>query len=148
MVLWYCSAFLEKSHHSNYENPIQVSKFKWRHILCLVSTFLGKFKLNHLYGFLTTLYLILQDRRLREEISIKMAERYDCTDCKESLYGQKYILKEENPYCIKCYEALYSNNCELCKVLIGCTSKVKTFIHSFFIQGFQLLVLFSLHTVF
>lgn len=109
---------------------------------------LGKFKLNHLYGFLTTLYLILQDRRLREEISIKMAERYDCTDCKESLYGQKYILKEENPYCIKCYEALYSNNCELCKVLIGCTSKVKTFIHSFFIQGFQLLVLFSLHTVF
>lgn len=53
-----------------------------------------------------------------------MAERYDCTDCKESLYGQKYILKEENPYCIKCYETLFSNNCEVCELLIGCTSKV------------------------
>lgn len=53
-----------------------------------------------------------------------MAERYDCTNCKESLYGQKYILKEENLYCIRCYEELFSNPCEVCHVMIGCTSKV------------------------
>uniref|UniRef100_A0A8C5N5X9 Four and a half LIM domains protein 2-like n=1 Tax=Gouania willdenowi TaxID=441366 RepID=A0A8C5N5X9_GOUWI len=49
--------------------------------------------------------------------------RYDCKECEESLYGQKYILKEENPYCIKCYETLFSSDCESCHKLIGCTSK-------------------------
>uniref|UniRef100_H2L8X1 LIM zinc-binding domain-containing protein n=1 Tax=Oryzias latipes TaxID=8090 RepID=H2L8X1_ORYLA len=52
-----------------------------------------------------------------------MSERYDCTECQESLYGQKYVLKEEQPHCITCYEALYSNSCEVCKKLISCTSK-------------------------
>lgn len=64
------------------------------------------------------------DRGLRTEALGNMAERYDCTECKETLYGQKHILKEENPYCTKCYEALFSHNCEACKKLIGCTSKV------------------------
>ncbi|MGH0133287.1 UNVERIFIED_CONTAM: hypothetical protein FKN15_053707 [Acipenser sinensis] len=41
-----------------------------------------------------------------------MTERYDCHYCKESLFGKKYVLREENPYCVKCYESLYSNNCE------------------------------------
>lgn len=67
---------------------------------------------------------MLQSRGLREEILINMAERCDCTDCKESLYGKKYILQEDDPYCIKCYEALFSYNCEGCQKLIGCTSKV------------------------
>ncbi|KAF3688395.1 Four and a half LIM domains protein 2 [Channa argus] len=58
-----------------------------------------------------------------EEIRVTMAESYDCTECNESLYGQKYILKEDNPFCIKCYEELFSNSCEWCRKLIGCTSK-------------------------
>lgn len=53
-----------------------------------------------------------------------MSERYDCLECQTSLYGQKYILKEENMYCLCCYEAHFSNECEVCKLLIGCTSKV------------------------
>ncbi|XP_007572526.1 four and a half LIM domains protein 2-like [Poecilia formosa] len=56
-----------------------------------------------------------------------MSERYDCTECKDSLYGQKYILREEYPYCIKCYEALFSSMCEKCKKLISCTSKDLSF---------------------
>uniref|UniRef100_A0A8D0ATS8 LIM zinc-binding domain-containing protein n=1 Tax=Sander lucioperca TaxID=283035 RepID=A0A8D0ATS8_SANLU len=48
---------------------------------------------------------------------------YDCTECKESLFGLKYILKETNPYCVKCYDDLFSNNCEVCQKVIGCTSK-------------------------
>uniref|UniRef100_A0A8C5GJN0 Four and a half LIM domains protein 2-like n=1 Tax=Gouania willdenowi TaxID=441366 RepID=A0A8C5GJN0_GOUWI len=54
-----------------------------------------------------------------------MVESYDCKECEESLYGQKYILKEENPYCIKCYETLFSSDCESCHKLIGCTSKMQ-----------------------
>lgn len=53
-----------------------------------------------------------------------MSERYDCLECQMSLYGQKYILKEENMYCISCYEACFSNKCESCQLFIGCTSKV------------------------
>lgn len=53
-----------------------------------------------------------------------MTERYDCHYCKESLFGKKYVLREDNPYCIKCYESLYSNTCEECKKPIGCNSRV------------------------
>uniref|UniRef100_A0A8C6WUJ5 Four and a half LIM domains 2 n=1 Tax=Neogobius melanostomus TaxID=47308 RepID=A0A8C6WUJ5_9GOBI len=54
---------------------------------------------------------------------VRMAERYDCTECKESLFGLKYILKEEKPYCIKCYETLFSSSCEVCQKPISCTSR-------------------------
>lgn len=77
---------------------------------------------------------------------VKMAERYDCTECEESLYGQKYILKEESPFCIKCYEKLFSSTCEVCQKLISCTSKVtnthvciswvKAFLRASFSAGF------------
>lgn len=53
-----------------------------------------------------------------------MSECYNCAECKVSLYGEKYILKEENMYCIMCYEALFSTTCEVCQLLISCTSKV------------------------
>ncbi|NXA11817.1 FHL2 protein, partial [Sapayoa aenigma] len=52
-----------------------------------------------------------------------MTERFDCHYCKESLFGKKYILKEDSPYCVKCYENLYSNTCEECKKPIGADSK-------------------------
>ncbi|KAG8587077.1 hypothetical protein GDO81_005561 [Engystomops pustulosus] len=52
-----------------------------------------------------------------------MTERFDCHYCKESLFGKKYLLREENPYCVKCYENLYSNSCEECKKPIGCDGK-------------------------
>lgn len=52
-----------------------------------------------------------------------MTERFDCHYCKESLFGKKYLLREENPYCVKCFESLYSNTCEECKKPIGCDGK-------------------------
>ncbi|KAG7251403.1 hypothetical protein CRUP_032730, partial [Coryphaenoides rupestris] len=33
-----------------------------------------------------------------------MTERYDCHYCKESLFGKKYVLREENPYCDLSYK--------------------------------------------
>lgn len=59
-----------------------------------------------------------------------MSERYDCLECKTSLFGQKYILKEKNMFCICCYEELFSNTCELCRLLISCTSKVAELVAS------------------
>lgn len=58
---------------------------------------------------------------------VKMTDRYDCHYCKESLFGKKYVLREENPYCVKCYESLYSNTCEDCKKPVGCNTRVSTY---------------------
>uniref|UniRef100_A0A3P9MIY2 Four and a half LIM domains protein 3 n=1 Tax=Oryzias latipes TaxID=8090 RepID=A0A3P9MIY2_ORYLA len=48
-----------------------------------------------------------------------MADRFDCDNCKESLYGRKYIQSNDSPYCIPCYDSLFSNTCDECKELIG-----------------------------
>uniref|UniRef100_A0A5F9C9R6 Four and a half LIM domains 2 n=1 Tax=Oryctolagus cuniculus TaxID=9986 RepID=A0A5F9C9R6_RABIT len=53
-----------------------------------------------------------------------MTERFDCHHCNESLFGKKYILREESPYCVPCFEALYANTCEECGKPIGCDCKV------------------------
>ena len=47
-----------------------------------------------------------------------------CFNCDMSLTGHRYILREEHPYCIKCYENLFANTCEECKTPIGTDSKV------------------------
>lgn len=47
-----------------------------------------------------------------------------CWNCDESLTGQRYVLRDEHPYCIKCYESVFANTCEECSTLIGIDSKV------------------------
>lgn len=58
------------------------------------------------------------------ELGVNMTERFDCHHCNESLYGKKYILKEENPHCVACFEELFANTCEECGTPIGCDCKV------------------------
>jgi len=48
-----------------------------------------------------------------------MTECFDCDNCKESLYGRKYIQMDKGPYCIPCYDAHFANTCDECKELIG-----------------------------
>uniref|UniRef100_A0A8K9Y2Y3 Four and a half LIM domains protein 3 n=1 Tax=Oncorhynchus mykiss TaxID=8022 RepID=A0A8K9Y2Y3_ONCMY len=54
---------------------------------------------------------------------VTMSDRFDCDNCKESLYGRKYIQADggegDNPYCIPCYDSLFANTCDECKELIG-----------------------------
>lgn len=54
-----------------------------------------------------------------------MADRFDCDNCKESLYGRKYIQSDNSPYCIPCYDSLFSNTCDECKELIGHDARVR-----------------------
>ncbi|XP_032511303.2 transforming growth factor beta-1-induced transcript 1 protein isoform X7 [Danaus plexippus] len=46
-----------------------------------------------------------------------------CWKCDESLTGQRYVLRDEQPYCIKCYEGVFANGCEECNKIIGIDSK-------------------------
>ena len=38
--------------------------------------------------------------------------------------GQRYILRDDQPYCKKCYEELFSNTCVACKMMITTDYKV------------------------
>ncbi|KAK7865785.1 hypothetical protein R5R35_002104 [Gryllus longicercus] len=46
-----------------------------------------------------------------------------CWQCDESLTGQRYVLRDDHPYCIKCYESVFANTCEECNRIIGIDSK-------------------------
>lgn len=39
--------------------------------------------------------------------------------------GQRYILRDDHPYCIKCYEDVFANQCDECAKPIGIDSKVR-----------------------
>ncbi|XP_018016419.2 uncharacterized protein LOC108673145 [Hyalella azteca] len=50
-------------------------------------------------------------------------EHFCCWQCDESLTGQRYVLKDDHPYCTKCYEAVFANTCDDCNQVIGIDSK-------------------------
>ncbi|TNN19168.1 Four and a half LIM domains protein [Schistosoma japonicum] len=64
---------------------------------------------------------------MSDEIIVNANEQFNCSNCNLSLIGQKYILNEEKPYCITCYESKFSHTCELCKEKITCDSKDLSF---------------------
>uniref|UniRef100_A0A2K5DZT1 Four and a half LIM domains 2 n=2 Tax=Platyrrhini TaxID=9479 RepID=A0A2K5DZT1_AOTNA len=63
------------------------------------------------------------DFGVAEKPRVKMTERFDCHHCNESLFGKKYILREDSPYCVACFETQYANTCEECGKPIGCDCK-------------------------
>lgn len=51
-----------------------------------------------------------------------------CHNCDKKLVACRYIVKDENPHCIPCYQELYAHNCEECKKPIGPDYKVCNFV--------------------
>jgi hypothetical protein len=50
-----------------------------------------------------------------------------CFNCTLNLTGHRYILRDDKPFCIKCYEQLFANRCEECKEVIGTDFKVRAY---------------------
>ncbi|KAG5873849.1 hypothetical protein JTB14_014789 [Gonioctena quinquepunctata] len=50
-------------------------------------------------------------------------QHFCCWQCDESLTGQRYVLRDEHPYCVSCYESVFANACEKCSRTIGIDSK-------------------------
>ncbi|ESN90665.1 hypothetical protein HELRODRAFT_71169, partial [Helobdella robusta] len=48
---------------------------------------------------------------------------FACFNCDLNLTGHRYVLRDEHPYCIECYERLYAHVCNECKHVIGTDSK-------------------------
>ena len=51
-----------------------------------------------------------------------------CHHCDDSLAGHRYVLRDDHPYCIKCYENVFANNCDECGKIIGIDSKVSVYL--------------------
>jgi len=50
-----------------------------------------------------------------------------CWKCDEALTGQRYVLRDDHPYCINCYESTFCTSCYDCQKLIGIESKDLSF---------------------
>jgi len=50
-------------------------------------------------------------------------KHFCCYNCDAELGGQKYVAREEKPYCLKCYEGLFAKVCEACKDKIPADGK-------------------------
>lgn len=83
----------------------------------------GRCRVHGISGALTAPVLSLLPGRWHKS-GARMTERFDCHHCEDSLFGRKYILREERPYCVACFEALFASTCEECGKLIGCDCKV------------------------
>lgn len=55
------------------------------------------------------------------------SDHFCCWQCDQTLTGQRYIMRDEQPYCIKCYEDVFANQCDECAKPIGIDSKVNIF---------------------
>ena len=60
-----------------------------------------------------------ESKRIEEFFEEKMF----CHHCDDSLAGHRYVLRDDHPYCIKCYENVFANNCDECGKIIGIDSK-------------------------
>ena len=54
-----------------------------------------------------------------------LSGQFSCRRCASSLVGQRYILRDDQPYCKNCYEQLFANTCFACKTPITTDYKVR-----------------------
>ena len=67
--------------------------------------------------------LIFSDEYLKAMNENFHVDHFLCRHCDCNLAGQRYVLKEEKPFCIQCYEANFANTCEQCAKPIGIDSR-------------------------
>lgn len=72
--------------------------------------------------FLTELGLfqiIFTDECTEAEGKTWHMRHFCCTSCDRSLGGQRYIMREGDPYCIRCFESSFAEYCDACGDSIG-----------------------------
>ncbi|KAG8294181.1 hypothetical protein J6590_003355 [Homalodisca vitripennis] len=76
------------------------------------------------YGYMTNCHLLIFSGEYTKAMNKDWhSGHFCCWQCDESLTGQRYVLRDEHPYCIKCYESVFANGCEECNKTIGIDSK-------------------------
>lgn len=67
--------------------------------------------------------LIFADEYLKAMAENFHVDHFLCRQCDKSLANQRYVLKDDKPFCIDCFEQHYANNCEACMKPIGVTER-------------------------
>ncbi|XP_032872890.1 prickle planar cell polarity protein 3-like [Amblyraja radiata] len=63
--------------------------------------------------------LILSEECTEAEGRYWHIDHFSCTECETVLGGQRYIMKEGQPYCCGCFEMLYAEYCQSCREIIS-----------------------------
>lgn len=91
--------------------------------LKFISHFLDKL-LTYVHLFLSRPQLIFSGEYVKAMNESFHSGHFCCQKCDTSLSGQSYILKDEKPHCVACYDNEFANRCEECGKTIGHDSKV------------------------
>lgn len=51
------------------------------------------------------------------------ADHFVCVSCNKSLTGNRYVLTDDHPCCVPCYEQTFTHSCRVCERRIGLDSK-------------------------
>ena len=51
------------------------------------------------------------------------SHHFSCWHCDANMTGQKYVLTDQHPTCINCYETNFASTCSICSKIIGLDSK-------------------------
>ena len=60
-------------------------------------------------------------------------QHFACFECDTQLGGQRYIMKEGRPYCLRCFDALFAEFCDSCGETIGVDQGILSPIFLFFL---------------
>ena len=90
------------------------------------------FFFNCFHIFIFFFFSVEETKRIEEFYEEKMF----CHHCDDSLAGHRYVLRDDHPYCIKCYENVFANNCDECGKIIGIDSKVSVYLVGVFQETF------------
>ncbi|CAH8639677.1 unnamed protein product [Schistosoma haematobium] len=116
------------------------------HLNCFRCTICNEYLVDYIYAWLnnqpyclrhyaqtvrprcvTCDHLIFSEEYTRAMDQEHHSGHFACHSCDASLTGQRYILRDDEPHCLACYEAKFANTCEQCKEKIGCDSKDLSF---------------------
>lgn len=68
---------------------------------------------------LSMLQIIFADECTEAEDRCWHMKHFSCFDCDQQLGGQRYVMKEEMPYCCDCFERRFAEFCVTCGAQIG-----------------------------
>lgn len=99
---------------------MRICFFFWRVVL-LCNTAMGLFLTFFCLPYLQLIFSGEYTKAMSKDWHLG---HFSCWQCDESLTGQRYVLRDEHPYCVKCYETVFANTCDDCNKIIGIDSKV------------------------
>lgn len=70
--------------------------------------------------------LILADECTEAEGRAWHMRHFACFECDRVLGGQRYIMRDNRPYCLHCFDAIFSEYCDACGEPIGVDQGTRT----------------------